>query len=130
CMALLLRSWPASCLGPIRLSLLPVLSSSTSTGSLHDFRPAAYRSVVRVLPQGADLQAQPVEANEPFGVVLIVDLVSLKRDEIVAIQRAGGFATDHKAIALVELEPDGPCDIVLRLVNSSLQHGTLRGEPE
>src|SRR2546423_10242982 len=108
-MASLLRSWPASCLGPIRLSLLPVPSSSTGTGSLYDSRPVAYRSAVRVLPQGADLQAQPVEANEPFGIVLIVDLVSLKCDEIVPIQRAGGFATDHKSIALVELEPDGPC---------------------
>jgi len=85
---------------------------------------------VRVLPQSADLQAQPVETNEPFGVVLIVHLVSLKRDEIVAIQRARGFAPDHQAIALVELEPDCPGDIALRLVNSGLQHGTLGGEPE
>src|SRR5262249_55243822 len=34
------------------------------------------------------------------------------------------------AIALVELEPDCPGDIALRLVNGGLQHGSLGGEPE
>src|SRR3989442_12129107 len=55
------------------------------------------------LPERA--QAQRVEADEAFGVALVVGGAFLEGHEILVVERIFALAADDRHIALVELEP-------------------------
>src|SRR5205823_9794784 len=78
---------------------------------------------------GGEAQAQRVEADEPFGVTLVVDRVLLEGDVGEAVEASRRLPADDTRRALVELHPHGALDILLALVDEGLQHRALRGEP-
>src|ERR1043166_9921886 len=61
------------------------------------------------LRQGA--QAERVEADEAFRVVLVVgDRTLLEGDEVLVVERIFALAADHRGIALVEPQPHAAGD--------------------
>src|ERR1700733_6669397 len=83
------------------------------------------------LPLPERPQPQRVEADEAFGVALVVgDLAVLEGDEVLIVERIFALAADHAGIALVELQPHAAGDKFLALIDRGLQHFALRREPE
>src|SRR6266404_3776247 len=77
---------------------------------------------------GGEAQAQRVEADEAFGVALVVDRILLEGDVAEAVEALRRPSADHPSQALVELEPHDARDILLALVDQRLQHLALGGE--
>src|SRR6476661_10943159 len=80
---------------------------------------------------GERAQAQGVETDEAFGILLVVGaLVVLEGDERRGIERLGAVAAGDDDVALVELEAHLAFDVLLALVDQGLQHLALGREPE
>src|SRR5262249_28224746 len=89
--------------------------------------PALQPKLLPALAQGA--QPQRVEPDEAGGVAVVVgDGAFLERDEILVIERAGTFASDHGDVTLVEFEPHLAPDEFLAAVDRGLQHFAFRRE--
>src|SRR5262249_11551885 len=82
------------------------------------------------IPLCGEAQAQGVEADEAFGVALVVDRILLESDMAEAVEAPWRTAADHADQALVELEPHHAFDMLLAFVDQRLQHLALWREPE
>src|SRR2546425_12998880 len=74
------------------------------------------------LRQRPQTQAQGVDADKPLGVGLTVVSSGLEGRHLRVIERPLGLAASEDHVALVELEAHRAGDVLLRLVDSGLEH--------
>ena len=104
-----------------------VVISGKNCGCVAAFRPISRRRSVTGSERSERSQTQRLQLDEALGVLLVVDVVFLKGDDILSIETAGGASPpEHGHAALEEPESHLAVDAHLRRVDRRLEHLSLR----